>query len=76
MPHSWIAGTLFDMAMYAERHGLHQLQLELCAAMTTAMLAPGSRASEALRPRTNTTVVELPSDTNITRLSDYRAASI
>ena len=72
MPHDWIADTLLDMASYAKLNGLHRLNIELRAAMSTArqLGAPGKESGRGQIAKVSQFESLLPA--NVVRLSDYR----
>jgi hypothetical protein len=62
MEHAWIATTLFNIAAYAERNGLTQLHLDVCAAAATAVQGACDVGGEALgaQSTSSSTVVRIP----------------
>jgi hypothetical protein len=75
MPHSSIVNCLFSLAAYAEHNGLHELHLELCAVMATAMLCPGSGQARSTERETPRILSDPLCVANVIRLSDYQTAN-
>lgn len=71
MSHTWIANTLLDIASYAEKHGLHKLHLDLCAAMVTALQSVDAHKSQVME---QASIDPSYSSSNVLKMADFRTA--